>query len=163
MVNINEIENLIQASYGAAGYHVSRVTGKAVIVTLPASGQNIEELMVELRARGCSVHFETLADETPPKVELYVHPGSHQAVSDDDDDDDGNKGDAASGGFKVARDADPDPFMPAGGVPPSQSKPRSERAGCCTAWTCVGVLASALLLALAVIANFGSQHAAEQA
>ena len=161
MVNIKEIENLIQASYGAAGYHVSRVTGKAVIVTLPASGQNIEELMVELRARGCSVHFETLADETPPKVELYVHPGSHQAVSDDEANDD--VGDTAGGSLKVARNVDPDPFMQAQGNFPSPTKQQIDKASCCSAWTCVGVLASALLFSLAVIANFGSQQAAQQA
>ena len=83
MSDIKRVESLIQGAYGAEGYHVSRVTGKALIVTLPASGQNFDDLIVELRAMGCSVHFETMAEESPPRVELYVQPGAHQDVSEE--------------------------------------------------------------------------------
>ena len=64
MTSIKDVEELVQASYGGFGYEVSRVTGKALIITLPQAGQNFDDLVVELRARGCSVNFETLADES---------------------------------------------------------------------------------------------------
>lgn len=85
MTTIKEVEELVQASYGGFGYEVSRVTGKSLIVTLPQAGQNLDDLMVDLRARGCSIDFDTLADESPPKVELTVHPGVHTRVYDEDD------------------------------------------------------------------------------
>ena len=154
MVDISTIEALIQSSYGADGYHVSRVTGKALIVTLPAAGQNIDELMIDLRAHGCAVHFEMLNDETPPKVELYVHPNSHQVVSDEEE---------KSGIMLPPREKDEDPFVERIKTLSPQKEDRAVCSCCCSSHICAWVLVGILLFTLAIVANLGLDQPPQQA
>tara|TARA_B100000963_G_scaffold69120_4_gene57520 strand:+ start:6590 stop:7033 length:444 start_codon:yes stop_codon:yes gene_type:complete len=136
MTSIKDVEELVQASYGGFGYEVSRVTGKALIITLPQAGQNFDDLVVELRARGCSVNFETLADESPPKVELTVHPGVHPVVLSDDDD----EPDSTPAGVPPANDGivSDDVFTPA--------RPHGTSRCSAAGWICVMAVVLLLLL-----------------
>lgn len=72
-------------SYSNFGYEVDRVSARAVMVSLPQSGQNFDDFIVELRAMGCSVNFDVVTDVSPPKVELSIHPGVHPSLLDDCD------------------------------------------------------------------------------
>ena len=140
MPTIKDIEALIQTSYSGDGYMVSRVTGKALIVTLPGSCQNIDGLMVDLRAMGCAVHLDQLVDEKPPKTELYICPGAYPAVSDSEDDD-------LVPGPLLAACVDP-------GAEPARRKraPRAASACSIVRWVLAG--AALLLILLSVVVTW---------
>ena len=145
MTDIKRAESLIQSAYGAEGYHVSRVTGKALIVTLPASGQNFDELIVELRSIGCSVHFETLADESPPRVELYVQPGAHADVTANDVE---SERDISSLENEVRVRPSRKHSSDASMLPKANSKPEG-----CFSWKCVCITLLVILAAFFVLVN----------